>query len=382
MAAPFSLCKGNKFLLCVNVIQNNLAFISTSTFVKSPETRNSNRNRRQRPDAAGKTPSDKKEFRKLLLVKKDARRFDGSREKPKDMYNPPRSKKMSVDVDWPSVWPVAQTYKQSVVPLPLRQGAVQGQEGTMGEHGLPPQGYANTELVKIPNFLHLTPRHIKQQCAAIKKFCTRWPEGLETPQQMKEHFPLEVTTSDYCFSSNSVRDSRARVVTFKFNMKDLQLDPHSQDKMKRLLGNRYDPQTGDITLVADRCPLKQQNYDYLRYVMTVLYFESWKTEPWEAEKTESDMEFYSWDRSLNKEGLVKTLRAYKDRAKELTEAEGRQLSHLPKEITVDSVTSLEEVKAYRSAVEELYNTGENIETLNNYKKSVMNLLKVQQPRAM
>ena len=38
----------------------------------------------------------------------------------------------------------------------------------MGEHGLPPQGYANTELVKIPNFLHLTPRHIKQQCAAIK----------------------------------------------------------------------------------------------------------------------------------------------------------------------------------------------------------------------
>ena len=28
--------------------------------------------------------------------------------------------------------------------------------------------YGNTELIKIPNFLHLTPPHIKKHCQAIK----------------------------------------------------------------------------------------------------------------------------------------------------------------------------------------------------------------------
>jgi len=34
--------------------------------------------------------------------------------------------------------------------------------------GMPPGKYANAELMKIPNFLHLTPAHIKQHCAAMK----------------------------------------------------------------------------------------------------------------------------------------------------------------------------------------------------------------------
>ena len=34
--------------------------------------------------------------------------------------------------------------------------------------GIPPGKYANAELMKIPNFLHLTPAHIKQHCAAMK----------------------------------------------------------------------------------------------------------------------------------------------------------------------------------------------------------------------
>lgn len=34
--------------------------------------------------------------------------------------------------------------------------------------GIPPGRYANAELMKIPNFLHLTPAHIKKHCEALK----------------------------------------------------------------------------------------------------------------------------------------------------------------------------------------------------------------------
>ncbi len=76
-----------------------------------------------------------------------------------------RCNKMSVDQDWTNVWPSATFFKQSAVPLPVRQGYSKN----MSENdGLPPVKYGNTELIKIPNFLHLTPPHIKKQCAAIK----------------------------------------------------------------------------------------------------------------------------------------------------------------------------------------------------------------------
>ncbi len=79
--------------------------------------------------------------------------------------NRARYNRMSVDQDWTNVWPTRSMFKQSAVPLPVRQGYVKN----LSENGgLPPEKYANTELMKIPNFLHLTPLHIKKQCAAIK----------------------------------------------------------------------------------------------------------------------------------------------------------------------------------------------------------------------
>lgn len=52
----------------------------------------------------------------------------------------------------------------------------------------------------------------------ISEFCTPWPEELETEKDMDYHFPIEVITEDYCFSSPSVRDTRARVVTMKVEL--------------------------------------------------------------------------------------------------------------------------------------------------------------------
>jgi len=34
--------------------------------------------------------------------------------------------------------------------------------------GIAPGKYANAELMKIPNFLHLTPAHVKKHCEALK----------------------------------------------------------------------------------------------------------------------------------------------------------------------------------------------------------------------
>lgn len=103
------------------------------------------------------------EFRTLdFRAKKNNNRL--SRRKPgfkKAPVFPPRSNKMPTDQDWPSVWPVARVFHPASVPLPLHQGwVVPG--------ATPPGKFANAELMKIPNFLHLTPPAIQRQCEALK----------------------------------------------------------------------------------------------------------------------------------------------------------------------------------------------------------------------
>lgn len=115
---------------------------------------------------------------------------------------------MPVDQDWPSVWPGPRTFHPASVPLPVRQGFM--------SHKIPPPSkYANAELMKLPNFLHLTPPAVRRHCDAIRKFCTPWPEALKNDEDCEKHFPLEVTTNDYCHSSPRIRDPKARVVSFK-----------------------------------------------------------------------------------------------------------------------------------------------------------------------
>ena len=76
-----------------------------------------------------------------------------------------RAENMSVDQDWTNAWPTYAMFKQSAVPLPVRQGFV---KNFCENGGLAPEKYTNCELIKIPNFLHLTPPHIKKHCEAIK----------------------------------------------------------------------------------------------------------------------------------------------------------------------------------------------------------------------
>ncbi|KAK8734864.1 hypothetical protein OTU49_005699, partial [Cherax quadricarinatus] len=121
---------------------------------------------------------------------------------------PPRYKRQKVDQDWGNVWPAARTFHPASVPLPVRQGYPASGQVT-------PDKWGNAELMKIPNFLHLTPPVIKRQCEALKKFCTPWPSGIETAAEQEKYFPVMVSKSTYLHSSPTLRDQKARIVTLR-----------------------------------------------------------------------------------------------------------------------------------------------------------------------
>lgn len=115
---------------------------------------------------------------------------------------------MDVKQDWPSVWPGPRSFHPATVPLPIRQG--------YQDKALPaPDKYANAELMKVPNFLHLTPPAIARQCEALKKFCTPWPEGLETDELCEQHYPVQYITSDYVHGLPTIRNPLSRIITVK-----------------------------------------------------------------------------------------------------------------------------------------------------------------------
>ncbi|XP_005090888.1 28S ribosomal protein S35, mitochondrial [Aplysia californica] len=292
---------------------------------------------------------------------------------------PPRFRSMATDQDWTDVWPTASTFKWSAVPFPVRQGFV---ENSSENEGVVPAKYANLELMKPPNFLHLTPAHVKKHCDALKKFCTAWPEGLETEEDCRHHFPVESVTSDYVFAAPSLRDDRARVASIKLNLSDLELDYHSRDKFIRLVGDRYNPDTDEVIFESDRCPLKSQNLEYVNFLLTAVYFESWKREGWEDQKELSDMESYFWDINASRKNMVSLLRTIKEADEKSPEAD-KGLGYLPSDVAnEDAICQLEEVQQYKVAVEELFNEGENIETLNNYKAAVTKLLNLKSDAAV
>ncbi|KAF5304423.1 hypothetical protein FQR65_LT07953 [Abscondita terminalis] len=254
---------------------------------------------------------------------------------------PPRTNQMPIDQDWGSVWPGPRSFHPATVPLPIRQGYTE-------KNAPPPSKFGNAELMKIPNFLHLTPPVIKRQCEALKQFCTPWPRGLETDENCEKHFAIEVASSNYCYSSPSIRDPMARIVTLQIKLSSLPLDVHAKDKFRRIVGERYNEENDVVTIVADRCPLRQQNYDYAMYLLTAIFHESWRFEEWEKSKSEEDMEFYDWNVSKSKISI--------------------------ETIFAKPVGEIDKAGVYSAAVGALMNEGENEYTLTKYGDSVRELL--------
>ncbi|KAM4734626.1 small ribosomal subunit protein mS35 [Anableps anableps] len=277
--------------------------------------------------------------------------------RPKREPGEPRTEKMPLDQDWTSVYPAAAPFRSNAVPLPVRMGyPVKG--------GVPPEKKGNLELIKIPNFLHLTPAAIKKHCEALKPFCTEWPSALDTDAKCDEHFPVKIESTDYVSAGPSVRNPSARIVRLKVKLSSLNLDDHARKKMLKLVGERYCKDSDILTIRTDSCPLRQQNYEYAMYLLTVLYHESWKIEPWEAEKTPADMEEYSWEDSPSQKNILDTLLRMKV-AGEGEEAEVRK-----------QLLGREEVLEYKDSVERLKNEGASESSMLQYKEAVRKILSV------
>ncbi|KAK0048372.1 28S ribosomal protein S35 mitochondrial, partial [Biomphalaria pfeifferi] len=209
-------------------------------------------------------------------------------------------------------------------------------------------------------------------------FCTQWPQGLDTDEKCRRFFPLETMTSDYVFSAPSIRDDRARFASIKFYLSDLKLDYHARDKFIRLVGDRYNKKTDEVTFETGRCPLKSQNIEFLKFVFTVVYFESWKHEDWENSKELQDMEQYFWDLNASRKNCISLLKKIKT-IDENKATESNRLDYLPSDILDENtLCALPPIQDYKAAVEDLFNKGENFQTINKYKESVKSLLNIQE----
>lgn len=312
-------------------------------------------------DSALKKGEEEEEFRVLDILKK--RDKMQRRVVKRTDVQPDRIDRMATNQNWGNVWPGPKTFHPSSVPLPIRQGYVpKGQA--------PPGKKANAELMKIPNFLHLTPPVIKSQCEALKQFCTEWPNLLNSEESIDKHYPLEIISSDYCHASPSIRNPLARVVILRVKLADLKLDKHATDKFKRLVGDRYDPKTDLVTITADRCPTKVQNLDYVNYLLTACYHESWNFEDWEKEKTEDDMEYYDWDNNASKRSLIDWYLRVKNESKIMNDEEYKAFD----------ISEIENGAQYKAAVSKYMNEGENPQTVQEYSIAVRKLFGLPQKK--
>ncbi|XP_028664040.1 28S ribosomal protein S35, mitochondrial [Erpetoichthys calabaricus] len=265
----------------------------------------------------------------------------------------PRIEKMPVNQEWSSVYPTACSFKPNAVPLPIRMGYPV-------KNSIPAEKKGNLELIKIPNFLHLTPLAVKKHCSALKAFCTTWPDVLDSDSKFQKHFPIQVESKNFVSSGPSLRNPNARIVTLFVKLKDLNLDHHSEKKLIKLAGERYNPKTDTIAITADRCPLRRQNYDYAMYLLTVLYHESWKHETWEEEKTKVDHDEYIWNSSISQMHIINTLLRMK----------GLEDSPTTREELMNSV----DLQEFRNSVTTLKNTEETESSILQYKESVKKVL--------
>ncbi|CAD6186602.1 unnamed protein product [Caenorhabditis auriculariae] len=215
----------------------------------------------------------------------------------------PRSEEMNPEQDWTNVWPAARSFSASVVPLPVRMGSRPNVEKRA-----PFKKEGNLELVKIPNFLHLTPAAIEKHCKALQKFCTPYPqELLDDAKLVDSELPVSVSYSTYVHQGTNIRDMRSRVVTFKIDVGALNLKEKAKEKLIRLAGTRFDESSNILTIITDRCHTRKQNLDYAYYLLTVLYHEANKVEAWEKGRERLDNLKVSFDGSRSKEKLVDLL---------------------------------------------------------------------------
>ncbi|XP_003383405.1 PREDICTED: 28S ribosomal protein S35, mitochondrial-like [Amphimedon queenslandica] len=187
-------------------------------------------------------------------------------------YNKMKPHKFNEGVEWSSVCQTARPFDPYLIPLSLRMG-----RPPKGE--VPPPVEGNHELLKIPNFFHLTPPAIEKHCVALKELCTDWPRELP-------RLPITVSSINKLSASSDIRDESSRIVKLRFKVSDLKLPERARTKLIKLADHRYNKKNDIVTIIGDRCPIRKQNREYVEYIMKVLMIESMKEEEWEKKNEE------------------------------------------------------------------------------------------------
>lgn len=182
--------------------------------------------------------------------------------------------------EWSNVYETASPYNKYVVPLELRMGRENQMQrtGQLGRVPLSVEG--NIELLKISNFFHLTPPAIKKHCEALVEFCTPWPKKFK-----QKDYPLRITSINHLYSGPSIRHPDSKKVKLQVYLQDLHLKKSERNKLILLVGDRYNPNNDELTIIADKCPTRKQNREYANYLLTALCVESMKVQPWESESS-------------------------------------------------------------------------------------------------
>jgi len=89
--------------------------------------------------------------------------------------------------------------------------------------------------------------------------------------------------------------------------------------------------------------------------MNIINFHSQRVEPWEAEKSEADMEYFDWDTSISRTNLI-------------------TLYRWPESPIDYDYETIPHATEYKIAVSDLINNGEDQYSIDKYKEAVRNLL--------
>ncbi|PIO77346.1 hypothetical protein TELCIR_00532 [Teladorsagia circumcincta] len=233
----------------------------------------------------------------------------------------------------------------------------------------------NLELVKIPNFLHLTPAAIEKHCNAIKKFCTEFPPELISDKNLaSSEFPLRISYNTYVHQGVNIRDNRARVITLQVKLSALQLSSHAREKLIRLATNRYDEKTDLLTIITDRCHTRKQNLDYAFYLLTAIFHEANKVEPWEALKEREDSLKVEFEGSETQKKLISVLKQVISH--DLLES---PLKSRVDPASEDQISSDPGVKEFAQMWNKYVNTEETPESTREYAKSIKALFGIKPP---
>merc|ERR1712136_311996 len=178
-------------------------------------------------------------------------------------------------------------------------------------------------------------------------------------EECEKYYPVEVHSVDYISAGKTARDLRTRTITKKMRLCNMVLDAHARLKLIQLAGSeRYDRKTDLLTIRSERCPTQKQNKDFIDYVITALYFESWKREAWETRGNMSESDgYYWWEDSQSERSVERVLKA------QFTELENYRQAV----IDVKLEPEIDELGRMNEKREEI---------VENYKNSVLQLLNV------